>query len=224
MAKKIICVSEYDRHIAIASGINSDTLIVIRNAVHDIILDNSKRRDNNSHECIVTMVARFDYQKDHRSLLEAVKKTPGVYLRLVGDGPLLDEIQQYSLHLGINKRVEFLGYQNKIAEILSQSDVFALISNYEGFPITTLEAMRAGLPVIVSNVGGCSEAVDDGITGYLVPRKDVDLIANRLQLLQSNHILRTKMGINARQYFLKSFTFEKMYNETIKVYEEILYK
>jgi glycosyltransferase involved in cell wall biosynthesis len=124
--------------------------------------------------------------------------------------------------LGLSGRVRFLGYRNDTAECLRGADIFCLISNYEGFPYTTLEAMREGLPTLVSDVGGAGEAVAEGQTGFLIPRGNVDVLAQRLALLAHNAELRRRMGSAAREHFLANFTFDRMFNRTLAVYEEVL--
>ena len=105
---------------------------------------------------------------------------------------------------------------------LNNADVFCLISNWEGFPLTILEAMRASLPVIASDVGGVSEAVVDGDTGYLVPRGDLEAISiaiGNCMILKEN---RETMGMRARQVFEQNFMFENMLEKTLAVYREVL--
>ncbi len=166
------------------------------------------------------MVARFAPPKDHRSLIQAIQAIPGCELDLVGDGPTQPEMEDYAATLGVRDRVHFHGYQADVSGILAQADMFALISRHEGFPLTTLEAMRTGLPAIVSDVGGAGEAVTDGVTGYLVPRGDVAAIRNRIRTLVDQPSLRQQMGESARLAFAQSFTFDRMYDATLTVYRE----
>ena len=108
--------------------------------------------------------------------------------------------------------------------MLNRSDVFVLTSKWEGLPRSIIEAMRAGLPVIASDVGGVSELVEEGITGYLVPRDDADTLKDRLETLIDNSQLRLQMGMAGYQRFIDKFTFERMLKETVEVYEEALQK
>jgi len=98
-------------------------------------------------------------------------------------------------------RVEFLGHRPDVAEILARAQVFALSSRSESFPLTVLEAMRARLPVIASNVGGISEAVVDGHTGLLVPIGTADAWADSLKHLLVDRETRDSMGANGRDRY-----------------------
>jgi glycosyltransferase involved in cell wall biosynthesis len=109
---------------------------------------------------VITMVARFAPVKDHPTLLRAFANLhPGPCLRLVGDGPLRQDCERLAHELGIGDRVEFLGDRDDIPRLLASSDVFVLASKYEMLPLSVLEAMRAGLPVIASDVGGMRETI-----------------------------------------------------------------
>ena len=100
--------------------------------------------------------------------------------------------------------------------------IFTLISHWEGVPRTIIEAMRAGLPVIASDVGGAAEAIHEGISGFTIPRGDVNTLRNRLQQLINNPQLRHEMGAAARQRYEQEFTFDRMFAETCETYKNIL--
>jgi glycosyltransferase involved in cell wall biosynthesis len=109
-----------------------------------------------------------------------------------------------------------------IAEWLAGSQIFVLISNWEGFPRSILEAMRAGLPVVATDVGGVSESVDDGVTGFLVPRGGTAELNDRLHRLIADPALRARMGALGRARYETHFTFEHMLRRTLNVYEDAL--
>ncbi|MDJ0774219.1 MAG: glycosyltransferase family 4 protein [Mastigocoleus sp. MO_167.B18] len=221
LADKIICVSERDRIIGINSGIRSDKLLTVHNGMPEIS-NELKASQNSSDDIKIFMVARFDKQKDHLTLIKAFQTISGAQLNLVGDGPNFEEIKNYVNQIGIPERVNFLGFRDNVAEILPQADIFTLISNWEGFPLTIIEAIRAGLPVVASDVGGVAEAIIDGSTGYLIPRGDVEVLRNRLQKLVEDEKLRKDMGNLARQRYESEFTFQHMFEKTFEVYEKVL--
>ena len=221
LAKRIICVSEHDRQIGIATGMSPKRLVTIHNGMPDIPTELHAQPTSGVPVRLV-MIARFDHQKDHTSLLHALRSVPGVHLDLVGDGPNLNEVEALAQTLGLTERVHFLGFRSDVTGLLCKAHVFTLISNWEGFPRTTLEAMRAGLPVVVSDVGGAAEAVIEGQTGFCVPRGDVDRLVQCLSLLATDAVLREKLGKAARQRYLDHFTFERMFEKTVQIYEEIL--
>jgi len=123
--------------------------------------------------------------------------------------------------LGINDRVDFLGARTDVAQLLASSDIFVLASRFEGLPISILEAMRAGLPVVATNVGGVRELVDDQ-TGILVPAGDPSSLAAAIRELIANPQLRTLLGKNGRIKFEKNFRAEAMTEKIIAVYNTCL--
>jgi glycosyltransferase involved in cell wall biosynthesis len=170
-----------------------------------------------------TMVARFTDFKDHGLLLRAFAMVPGqARLKLVGDGKTLSAAKKLAAELGIRERVEFKGARSDVPEILAQTDVFVLASKTETLPISILEAMRAGLPVIASDVGGISEEVVDGETGLLVPAGSVEELSNALQRLLADKQLRVAMGRAGRRRFERVFRADTMINRTQQLYQEVL--
>lgn len=221
---KIITVSNYDKELAIRNKITrSNKLLSIHNGMPQ------KRNDilyfNERNEVVhVAMTARFDIPKDHDLLIEACKNIKNIHLDLIGDGPNMSQIKNKVVEYGMVDRVRFWGMIDNVEEVLSNSDVFALISNYEGFPRSTLEAMRAGLPCIVSDVGGASEAIIEGKTGYVVPKGDVEAVRDKILTLVKDKNKRMEMGKAGKEHFQNNFTFEIMFNKTFEVYREVLEK
>jgi len=119
-------------------------------------------------------------------------------------------------------RVRFCGFVEDVRPMLDESDIFALISNWEGFPRSTLEAMRANLPVVVSDVGGSAEAVINGETGFVVQRGNIASVRAKLAMLIDDDSLRSRLGTAGREKFLNSFTFEAMRDATITIYEKAI--
>ena len=169
------------------------------------------------------MVARMAWQKDHATLLRALAplKELDWQLELVGDGPLLSSIEALAASLGIASRVRFAGFRSDVAERLADGQIFVLTSNWEGFPRSVLEAMRAGLPVIASDVGGVRESVRDGETGFVVPPGNVDVLRDRLRVLIASPLQRRRMGEAGRALYEKRFSFERLAAETSAVYDSV---
>ena len=218
LADKIICVSEHDRTIGIEAGMNSAQLTTVHNGMKDIAPD-LMANPACSQAIKVAMIARFDRQKDHETIIEAFQGL-NAELILVGDGPNMLKAQQQVEKLKLGKQVKFLGFRQDIAQILAQVQIFALISNWEGLPCTIIEAMRAGLPVVASDVGGVKEIVIGDRTGYVIPRGDVATLRKKLAYLIDNESARTKMGILGRQKYDSELTFKHMYDKTLAVYEQ----
>jgi glycosyltransferase involved in cell wall biosynthesis len=172
---------------------------------------------------VITMVARFMVAKEHSVLLRAFAKLPsGPRLRLIGGGPLLPACKSLATELGIADRVDFLGERDDVPEQLASSGILVLVSKFEMFALSILEAMRAGLPVIASDVGGNSEAVIDGETGFLVPQGSVEALSRALLKLTQDAELRADMGRAARRRYLEHFTFERQLSRTVHLYYDVL--
>ena len=220
---KIITVSEYDMRIAVSRKIApKEKIQVIWNGMPD-----SDERANLeiSNPITIIMVARFAEQKDHNLLLQAVSgiKKYQWRLLLVGEGPNMENVKRLTNKLGIGDRTVFVGAKEpiEVQRLMSNSQLFVLASKWEGLPLVIIEAMRAGLPVVATKVGGVGEAVDDGRTGFLVPPGDVGELRRKIGILIENAILRKTFGQEGRRRYEKFFTAEKMLKETSRVYEEV---
>ncbi|VAE42689.1 group 1 glycosyl transferase [Enterobacter hormaechei] len=220
---EIITVSAQDKKLAIEHNVASASQqTVIHNGVP--LKNHAPHVYRNNAVVKLISVARFSEQKDHESLLKALSllETKNWTLTLVGKGPRLDEMKQLSRDLGISEKIIFTGERLDVDFLLADSDIFLLISNWEGFPISILEAMREGLPVLASDVGGVSESVIDGQTGYLVPRADVNAIKNGLNNLINDSSLRAKFGKSGNDFFQENFSFNAMYKKTVELYRKAI--
>ena len=121
-------------------------------------------------------------------------------------------------------KFEFLGYENDVYKYLSNCDLFVLISNWEGFPISTLEAMSFGKPCIISNVGGASEAIENGVNGYVINRGDDKSLSQKINLVKSNPDLRLEMGLASKRIVEEKFSEDIMFNNTIEFFNKIINK
>jgi len=220
---KVITVSEYDKQLALRFGVGSDDLLItVHNGMPELSLSSVVRLPQKTVRMI--MVARFDSQKNQSALLEALAKIKPLAwsMEFVGDGPMLNKAKKLARQLGLADRVLFSGACDDVPARLETSDVFILISNWEGLPLTILEAMRSGLPVVASKVGGVPEAVYDGKTGFLVERDDNVGLVNAVTRLLESPQLREKFGQQGKIKFQNKFTFNKMLEETMGVYDAIL--
>jgi glycosyltransferase involved in cell wall biosynthesis len=170
------------------------------------------------------MVARLARWKDQPTLLHALSglKDLDWQLECVGDGPLRGQLEELAQSLGLTSRVTFLGFRRDVPERIAEAQVFLLISKWEGFPRSILEAMRAGLPVVASDVGGVQESVVDGTTGFVIPRGDVVRLRECLRKLITSSELRVSMGEAGRARYEEKFTFDRLVERTTKVYESVL--
>lgn len=219
----IITVSEYDGSLARKNKVvSAQKLHTIHNGVHEFRYP--KRVEHLNNDPTIIMVARFARPKKQLALLKALQKLQllGWHVRFAGDGPLLNEAMDYVKNQRLCERVEFLGDRTDVTKLLQQSDVFVLLSDWEGLPISILEAMRSGLPIIASDVGGVKEAVRQSINGYIIPKNDEEELIRKLTQMLTNSILRLEMGNESRKLFEIHFTFKKMLDETDKYYEKVI--
>jgi glycosyltransferase involved in cell wall biosynthesis len=223
LTDSIITVSGHDRGLAEMCGVGRrQKIVVVHNGVFDIQPDLLANPGKEKPRLV--MVARFEEQKDHQTLIQALSGLKDLEwdIDLVGDGPLEAQVADMVKTFGLEERVRFLGAREDVADILSKAQLFLLISNWEGFPRSILEAMRAGLPVVASDVGGARESVADCVTGFLIPRKDSALLRDRLRTLLRDPQLRICFGEAGRKRYEESFTFDKMYEKTLQVYRQVL--
>lgn len=130
------------------------------------------------------------------ALSQLLHEIPGLRVTLIGDGPERPDLEACAKEAGLGNVVDFAGYksQAEVAETLSHADALVLPSFAEGVPVTLMEAMASGLPVLATRVGGISELVEDGVSGFLVPPGNADALALRLRELLTNPDLRARMG------------------------------
>jgi len=193
---------------------------------------NRRRRWRQRHglepEAIVlTHVGRFAPPKNHALLIEAfaqVRAHTPLYLLLVGGGELEDAVRQQVAGLGLQERVRFLGVRADVPAILNASDLFVLSSRWEGNPLSVMEAMAAGLPVVSTAVGGVPELVREGETGLLVPSGDAAALARALQALVDDPARREAMGKAARQHAITHFDIRHTVRQYEALYERLLQK
>jgi glycosyltransferase involved in cell wall biosynthesis len=214
---RIIAVSDSNRDLAIKQKVASESKIV---TVHNGIPDTRHRaHPDRAGTPRIVMVARFVPQKNQQQLLAALSTIDAPFhLVFVGDGPTRAAAEQLAGDLGLAARVEFLGIRTDTDQILAGSHLFVLATNWEGFPITILEAMRAGLPVLATDVDGVREAVVHDQTGYLVPRGDTQLLAGKLACLLSDTKLRARLGSAGRAVYEREFTRTVMLGKIAAVY------
>ncbi|MCY9546995.1 glycosyltransferase family 4 protein [Lysinibacillus xylanilyticus] len=226
LTAKIITVSEYDRKLALTEKIApAHKMQTIHNGIYQIEKRVAPIKETEEYPLIV-MVARFEVPKRQDLLLEALAELSDVpwRLQLIGDGSLRPSLEKFVADKGLMDRVSFLGNQLDVTSLLEESHLFVLLSDWEGLPISIIEAMRAGLPIIATNVGGVNELVSDNESGFLINRDDKDLLKKRLKQLLMDESLRQKMGDASERRFLKDFTFLPMYQNTLFVYEQAVLK
>lgn len=171
-------------------------------------------------------IGRFDEQKNHAGLLQAfaklLKTHPNCCLNLLGDGRLRASMEKYARELGIDRAVRFLGNQADVHPFLHDADIFLLPSKYEGMPMTIIEAMGTGLPIVASRVGGVPDMLRDGESGLLI-NCDPDEVCEACARLIDSEDLRQKLGQNALTDSAR-FSAETMAQRYCEEYERLMAK
>jgi glycosyltransferase involved in cell wall biosynthesis len=216
---RIIDVSDANRDLAVNKVVGEPAKHV---TVHNGIGDHPLRaRAGQRAVPRIIMLARFAEQKAQSLLVKAVEGIAQPFeLAFVGDGPTRHAVEQQVAQAGLSDRVVFLGQRLDVAELLAEADIFALFTHWEGFPITILEAMRAGLPCVVSDVGGVREAVHESC-GRIVAAGDVAGFRAALQDLLADAGLRRQMGDAGRRRYERNYTVKSMLEKTVAVYRAV---
>jgi lipopolysaccharide/colanic/teichoic acid biosynthesis glycosyltransferase/glycosyltransferase involved in cell wall biosynthesis len=234
---QMICVSKYERDLAYGLAIDHERVHVIPNGIARLPKPEIESTDGSSELSDETkqpsqqaastprliMVARMKSPKRHDLLLQAlakVRNTLGFELpvTLAGDGPLSAELRAEAKTLNL-KNITWAGDVSNVSDLLAQHEVFVLLSDHEGMPITVLEAMRAGLCVLASSLPGIREQIipyQDGVLTTNTP----DAVAEKLlQLVRDPH-LRKRLGRAAQQTFESAFAAEPMAERVLQVYRQ----
>ena len=176
----------------------------------------------------VVSVGRLIFNKGPQFLLEAapaiLMRHPDARFVFAGDGPMRDELEAAARRLHIDRMVEFIGTTDDVPRILGEADILVRPSLSEGMPLTVLEAMACGLPVVASTVGGNGEAVQDGVTGYLVPPADTRALADRISELLDDPALCRRMGEAGRAIVEAAHSWDQVAEQSLAVYERALHR
>ena len=169
---------------------------------------------------VVTEVAHLEPHKGQEHLITAFARAsrPVDRLVLVGDGSMRQRLTDLVESLGLVNLVTFTGARQDLPVVLAASDILALPSTFEGFGIVQAEAMYLRIPVVGTDRGGATEVVVDGVTGYLLPFGDEDLLAERLRQLLASPDLRSRMGAAGHARVLDRFTQERMARRYAELY------
>src|SRR5215210_5051202 len=176
----------------------------------------------------VLTVGRLHWKKGHDYAIaatgELVRRGIEVEHRIVGEGEHLEPTRFAIEDLGLGRRVELLGALRaaEVRELLAWADVLVHPSLTEAFGVAAIEAQAMGLPVVCSDAGGLPENVEDGVTGFVVPRRDASGIADRLQTLATDPALRRGMGRAARRRAESELSLQRQLDGFEAVYEQLL--
>jgi glycosyltransferase involved in cell wall biosynthesis len=152
----------------------------------------------------------------------ALKNAPQLVLNIGGDGEV-DQAKAYAHELALESNINFLGWvgENKKNELLSCNDIFILPSYNEGLPVSVLEAMSWGIPVIATAVGGIPELIQNNINGFLMTPADISALQNLLELLGRDQAIRGRVGLAGKETIQKSYSREVILPRLELLYQQL---
>ena len=172
-------------------------------------------------------IGRFNMQKDYPNMLIAfsyvIRVHPDVLLIIVGDGLLRPSMEELARNLGIKDKVKFLGIRHDIQELMNAADAYVMSSSVEGMANVLLEASATGLPIVATDVGGNSQVVQDGKTGFLVHPKDHQALGRvMVRLLGLSERERRQMGRDGCLYTEKNYSLDQVVGMWEMLYQKLL--
>src|SRR5712664_2174102 len=177
-------------------------------------------------DVLFVCVARFAPQKNHALLLKAFAQgpasDPSAHLVLVGEGTLRGQLEETVKNLGLVDQVHFLGLRTDIPDVLGAMDVFVLSSDYEGNPLSVMEAMAAGLPIVSTAAGGVPDLFENGKEDFIVQPGDLQGLGKSMNSLLKYQAARESMGAAAASRARENFDVSNMVRAYEQVYEDLV--
>ncbi|UFN48734.1 glycosyltransferase [Roseomonas sp. OT10] len=221
----LVCVSESAARSHAEAGIDPARLVAIANGVpvpRPARDPAALRAELGLDGPVLLMVGRFTPQKNHALLLDALpgllERHPRATALLVGEGPLGCDVARAVAARGLAARVRLLGGRGDVPDLMAAADLLVLPSAFEGLPLVLLEAMALGLPAVATRVGGATDAVEDGVTGWLVPPGDAPALAGALARALDDPGARAAAGEAARRRHAEHFGAARMLRDTRALY------
>lgn len=220
LANRIVCVSHDSARLSLREGVAPNKVRVIWNGIDVSRFDYTGPRAGSP----VIMVGRLSPEKGVDTLLKAValvvRDHPAFRLQVAGDGVCLPALREQAAGLRLNGNVDFLGERRDVPALLAQASAVVLPSYSEGISLALLEAMARGLPVVATRVGGNAEVVADGETGFVVPARSPEALADALVRLHRDPQQGRRMGEAGRRRVERHFDVRQMVREYEALYEE----
>lgn len=194
-------------------GINTERLTISKTSTN--IRQELKLSEN---EILVLSIGELNKNKNQKVIIQAIKKINNKQLHyiLCGKGDQEKELRDLAIQLGIEKYVHFLGYRKDVVDICIQSDIYVMPSYREGLPVSSLEAMYCGLPLVTSKIRGLEDIMKEGKTGYMCKPEDAEGFADRINTLLKNSETRTKMGQYNKEA-VKPYCVNEVKKEVLKL-------
>lgn len=225
-------ICEYFKRRLIELGCNENKIIIHRIGV-DLGKFNFGLRNNNSIIRLITIARLVDKKGINygiKAVAKVAEKHSNIEYKIIGDGILRNMLEDLIVKLKVGKKIHLLGMrdQEEVIKLIRDSDILLAPSvttkdgDQEGTPTVLMEAMATGLPVISTKHSGIPELVKDGESGFLVPERDVDALADKILYLIGHPRVRLSMGLTGRKFVEKNYNIKKLTQELEEVYQELI--
>lgn len=236
LVDRFVCISRSISEVLTRAGVDKSKISIVLSAVDETYYSNKNKREAKHHwarqlglnENLIWFghAAALTWQKGFRELIEACgllsDQGREFHCLIAGDGPFAEEIQKLIRANKLEGRVHLLGHIKNVPEFLLALDVLTVPSHFEGLGTILLEGAFAGAALIGTNVGGIPEIIRDNETGLLVQKANAHDLAEKMQRLLTDEVLREKLAALAKTHVRSSFSVQKMVAGNLQVYRELL--
>lgn len=220
--ESLVAVSWDMKNALVAKGFASQKISVIHNGME---LPQHFQPTNSQNHLVVGSCGRLFPVKNYELFIEiaarVTKQMPEIQFMLAGDGPEMEKLRLQCSKAGLDGNFTFLGHMQDMQSFYRKLDLFMSTSLHEGIPMSVLEAMGHGLPIVAPRVGGFPEIIDDGIEGILVPRHDPNLFVQACLQLYSDSKVWSIFSKNARMKIESKFSSQGMTTNYINLYQAL---
>ena len=236
ITNKVVAVSEdVKERLFTYEGVNIRKTAVVYNGTRPPPSLNTEKQKSLRHrfglkekDIVIGAVGRLDPIKNLPLLIKGFQKAksecPDLKCIIIGNGPLEVEIKKMIKDMKLDNDIVMAGYQPNASELVGMMDIFALVSFSVGTSMALLESMAAGIPSIVTDVGGNPEIVVNNKTGWIIPTDDLSAMTNAIIDAATDQNKRTIIGNQAKKRFKNNFTFKKMIDQYNQIYSDLLIK
>ncbi len=229
-ADRVLAISEYSARALSDCGLSHDKMTLHRVGIRTDDFPFTPSGSDRGGKVCITTVARLVEEKGLDVAVRVIRalrdRIPSVDVEygIVGGGPLHEDLVELRDELGLGNAVSFLGPCDapEVRRALQRADVFLLTSRDEVTPVVLMEAQATGLPIVAVGVGAVAEVVEDGVSGFVVPQRDVDALAERLQYLIEHPGLWPEMGRAGRKLVEEKFDLRKLNRRLVSIYEDVI--
>jgi len=218
---RVVTISEFDYQLAKHYRVGADrNRYLVKNGISQ-----SQVAGKSGQQPVLQIltIGRLSPVKNHAMLLDALASLSlPFHARIIGEGECRAKLEARIIALGLSSKVELLGAVTETTDYLANTHIFVLSLDYEGLPLSVLEAMSIGLPVVATNVGGVKEAVLHEQTGLLSVRQDAHRFAENIEKFAADKELRQQYGERARLHYEKHFTAVRMIDELEVIYRDMV--